>query len=107
MDSDYQLPGEVGNPNKNGNGGVQLPTTTPVPWYQWQTPTTAKSTVVTQKIWNQEETNIHQPGKFKPSTWRGQDNKKEHLPNASTKHSWLQGKLNIFWVDSLSETVIT
>ncbi|XP_046753306.1 uncharacterized protein LOC124403977 isoform X4 [Diprion similis] len=80
VDSNYKLPSEEGNPDESKKDGKEFVVT----------PATPES-VISQQSWNQPETFVNQPGRFKPSSWTGQEKEGEHPSNPVVNHEWSQG----------------
>ncbi|XP_046745946.1 uncharacterized protein LOC124403977 isoform X2 [Diprion similis] len=84
VDSNYKLPSEEGNPDESKKDGKEFVVT----------PATPES-VISQQSWNQPETFVNQPGRFKPSSWTGQEKEGEHPSNPVVNHEWSQGSKTI------------
>ncbi|XP_015519041.1 uncharacterized protein LOC107223760 isoform X6 [Neodiprion lecontei] len=81
VDSSYRLPSEGQNSNESKNDGKQFIIT----------PATPES-VTSQQSWNQPETFVDQPGRFKPSTWTAEEKEDKHPTNPVLNHQWQQGE---------------
>ncbi|XP_046476241.1 uncharacterized protein [Neodiprion pinetum] len=81
VDSSYRLPSEGQNSNESKNDGKQFIIT----------PATPES-VTSQQSWNQPETFVDQPGRFKPSTWTAEEKEDKHPTNPVLNHRWQQGE---------------
>ncbi|XP_046476205.1 uncharacterized protein [Neodiprion pinetum] len=84
VDSSYRLPSEGQNSNESKNDGKQFIIT----------PATPES-VTSQQSWNQPETFVDQPGRFKPSTWTAEEKEDKHPTNPVLNHRWQQGSKSI------------